>query len=648
MKIKIIQKIKHTLILSSLAGFFITICSIQSSPVHAGVNGWDAGNIITDSVFANKNTMNAGGIQSFLNSKVSHCDTWGEQPSEFGGGTRRQWAEARGYSPPYTCLKDYSQNGKSASQIIYDTAQEFSINPQVLIVLLQKEQSLITDTWPLSLQYRSATGYGCPDTAPCDAEYYGFTNQVRWAARMFRAILNNSPTWYTPYVLGNNFINYSPDSACGGSNVYIQNRATQALYNYTPYQPNQAALDAGWGTAHCGAYGNRNFYLYFTSWFGSTRGAPYVSLDTPRWMRISNTVQKKNPWTNETIGESLVAGTQLRFVDKVFVDGVWYLRTEYDRNQKLDRGVPLTSITDIEFEPLQDPRYMELSIWAYKVNPRSHVSNTSFAFSAGTSVKFTSKIYVNGQWYYRTEFDEINGNITAFGANKVRELTYRSLDTPRYMKTKKDTQRVNPALGTTDSTTIPEGTEIKFTTKTLAGATWHYRSEEDTNANQNLAIPSSDVVDIPYTAFDSHPKWFKLKSGAKKVHPSSGTIIQPSSMFTGNERMRITQKITVNDQTFYRTEFDALNQFDRAIPQSDVEEIPYIPLDNPRTMRISTPTSKLNPKTGEVSGSNFAPGTLLNFTTKINIDGKWYYRTASDTTNNIDLAIPSWHVEEVQ
>src|SRR5690606_8182666 len=49
------------------------------------------------------------------------------------------------------------------------------------------------------------------------------------------------------------------------------------LYNYTPYQPNAAALSAGWGTAPCGAYGNRNFYLYFTGWFGSTRNPSYYA-----------------------------------------------------------------------------------------------------------------------------------------------------------------------------------------------------------------------------------------------------------------------------------------------------------------------------------------------------------------------------------
>lgn len=238
------------------------------SPGIANASTFNAGRIIDDVVMTNNSSMNITQIQAFLNSKVPVCDTWGTQ--SYGGTTRAQYAASRGVSTPFTCLKDYTENGKSAAQIIYDVSQKYSINPQVMIVLLQKEQALVTDDWPWPIQYRSATGYGCPDTAPCDSQYYGLTNQLDWAAKMFRAILNNSPTWYTPYVLGNNYIQYSPDANCGGSNVYIQNRSTQALYNYTPYQPNQATLNAGWGTAPCGAYGNRNFHLYFTEWFGIT------------------------------------------------------------------------------------------------------------------------------------------------------------------------------------------------------------------------------------------------------------------------------------------------------------------------------------------------------------------------------------------
>lgn len=259
------------------------LSTLRSHFANAATDGWEAGRIIDDAIFTNFNSMNVTQIQNFLNSKVPTCDTNGTQPSEFGGGTRAQWAANASlhpimgaFYPPFTCLKDYKENNLSAAQIIYNAAQQYQINPQVLIVLLQKEQSLVTDTWPSPTQYQSATGYACPDNNACDSQYYGLTNQVNNAARMFHAIMIASPTWYTPYVIGNNYVRYNPSSSCGGSTVLIQNRATQALYNYTPYQPNQAALDANMGaTVNCGAYGNINFYRYYNSWFGSTKGIPY-------------------------------------------------------------------------------------------------------------------------------------------------------------------------------------------------------------------------------------------------------------------------------------------------------------------------------------------------------------------------------------
>lgn len=254
---------------------------------NAAITNWDAGNIMSDAVFTNKNSMSAGQIQDFLNSKVPVCDTSGILPaSDFGRPdlTHAQYASLRGWpAPPYPCLRDYVDGGLTAAQIIYNVSQQYQINPQVFIVLLQKEQGLVTDTWPLPVQYRSATGYGCPDTAACDSQYYGLTAQLTWSATMFKAIVTNNPiwsnpyrsgtSWYTPYLLGNNFIQWNPQSSCGGSVVNILNRATQALYNYTPYQPNASVLSAnGYGTGDsCGSYGNRNFYLYFTEWFTSTQ-----------------------------------------------------------------------------------------------------------------------------------------------------------------------------------------------------------------------------------------------------------------------------------------------------------------------------------------------------------------------------------------
>ena len=266
--------------------FAVFMASIPVNYAHAAaVTGFNAGRIIDNGIFTNSAALNVSQIQSFLNSKVTSCDTNGTQPAtEYGRPdlTHAQYAALKGWpAPPYICLKDYTENGASAAQIIYNTAQQFQINPEVLIVLLQKEQGLVTDTWPFYTQYRTATGYGCPDTSACNTAYYGFTNQLHWSGTMFRSILNSSPTWYSPYTLGNNFIQWNPNSACGGSTVNIQNLSTVALYDYTPYQPNAAALAAGYGTGDsCSSYGNRNFFEYFTDWFGPTLGNVSLQMST--------------------------------------------------------------------------------------------------------------------------------------------------------------------------------------------------------------------------------------------------------------------------------------------------------------------------------------------------------------------------------
>jgi hypothetical protein len=124
---------------------------------------------------------------------------------------------------------------------------------------------------------------GCPDGAPCDSQYFGFYNQVSQAARHLNCFYQASEGtpcsgFFTPITKGVRTIAYNPNSACGSSSVNIVNGATAALYDYTPYQPNAAAIAAGFGTGDsCSSYGNRNFYNYFTSWFGSTYTPAYDS-----------------------------------------------------------------------------------------------------------------------------------------------------------------------------------------------------------------------------------------------------------------------------------------------------------------------------------------------------------------------------------
>jgi hypothetical protein len=283
----------------SLASLFITASPLTVSALSG--SEWNPGNIIDDGVFYDNNAMSVDDVQNFLNIKMTTCDTNGDKTSELGGGTRAQYGASRGYPAPFICLKNYFENpsthennlrgiipagAMSAAQIIKSASDTHKINPKVLITLLQKEQTLVTDEWPLPIQYKSATGYGCPDTAACDAQYYGFYNQVMNAARQFRLYATYPASYrYKPYQT--NYIQYNPEAGCGGTNVYVQNLATAGLYNYTPYQPNQSALNNLYGSGDsCGAYGNRNFWRLFNEWFGGLY-VPYIATNAGQTAALS-------------------------------------------------------------------------------------------------------------------------------------------------------------------------------------------------------------------------------------------------------------------------------------------------------------------------------------------------------------------------
>lgn len=257
-----------TFIVGLLAALLAPFTPLSPAPSASAVTGsdWNAGNIISDAVWSNTSTMNVSQIQSFLESQEAGCTA----------------------SNGYPCLKDFRQDtfsraasagrcgaypgaaGESAATIIFKVSQICGINPQVIIVTLEKEQGLVSSKAPTSWKYQAAMGYGCPDTAPCDAQYYGFYNQVYKGAWQFAEYAAEPDYWrYHP---GNVSIQWNPNPACGSTVVNIQNQATANLYNYTPYQPNAAALNNLYGTGDsCSAYGNRNFWVTFNNWFGSTQ-----------------------------------------------------------------------------------------------------------------------------------------------------------------------------------------------------------------------------------------------------------------------------------------------------------------------------------------------------------------------------------------
>lgn len=232
--------------------------SAEAAPAGA----FNAEYLISDANFYDATSMSEADIQAFF--ARTSCVPHDGVPclSDY-----RQTTQSRADAGDNQCDAYSGEANESAARIIAKVATACGISPRVLLVLIQKEQSLVTN--PSSRGYQYATGANCPDTPQgCDPAYAGFFIQVYSAAWQFRQYAKYPTSWN--YRIGNSYVQYSPDQSCGGTTLNIRNQATANLYIYTPYQPNAASLANLYGTGDsCSTYGNRNFWRTYYDWFGS-------------------------------------------------------------------------------------------------------------------------------------------------------------------------------------------------------------------------------------------------------------------------------------------------------------------------------------------------------------------------------------------
>jgi hypothetical protein len=135
--------------------------------------------LIQDKVFIDTQTFgSAAGIQKFLESKKSILANTSQ---EFLVKLKEPSSTAL-----KTALEDPQANLsrlRTPAELIWDASQGAGINPQVILVTLQKEQGLITNNQsvaPEKLQriLDVAMGFACPDGGGCGALYLGFYFQL--------------------------------------------------------------------------------------------------------------------------------------------------------------------------------------------------------------------------------------------------------------------------------------------------------------------------------------------------------------------------------------------------------------------------------------------------------------------------------------
>lgn len=129
-----------------------------------------------------------------------------------------------------SALASYSEGGRTAAQWIVEESKKQGISPVYMVARIETESSLIRSGTLSKL--KQATGCGCPDGAACDPNLAGFGLQVRCAAELVRGYLKDldaKNATITGWGVGIGRNTFDP---CW---VVPQNRATAALYTYTPW-----------------------------------------------------------------------------------------------------------------------------------------------------------------------------------------------------------------------------------------------------------------------------------------------------------------------------------------------------------------------------------------------------------------------------
>lgn len=266
------EKIIKILSIITLLTIPVTVFS-QSQPVDPL---FTPNKLIDDKIFVDTQTFGgAAGVQKFLEAKGS---VLASTNSDFLIKLKEPVATIlkQGLEDPQPSLGRL----RTAAELIWDASQFAGINPQVILVTLNKEQSLITgqftDDAKLQKALDRSMGFACPDSGGCGDLFPGFYYQLfgnfdsagnryigaaKSLARSFNTEGGRGPAVSgrvsrigDTITLDNTLGGY--DGILPQQTVQLSNSATAALYRYTPHVFN----------------GNYNFWRFFQAWFRYPNG----------------------------------------------------------------------------------------------------------------------------------------------------------------------------------------------------------------------------------------------------------------------------------------------------------------------------------------------------------------------------------------
>lgn len=231
--------ISHAPVRTLLIAIALVVAAL-AAPAVASASTYDPLDVIPYETWRGAASLSAADIQAFLETLDGPLKTLVANEHDIAGVT--------------TPVK------KPASQLIYEAARFWNLNPKVILATLQKEQSLLTiSNSDNSARFRKAMGAGVYGDADGDGRtdnrYPGFGNQI-WNGARLLSTYEIMFGWYpgkTKAVTAYKYVD-ATRTVDGHVETYQKrvsytktivpkNASTFALYTYTPYYPQKGVWD---------------------------------------------------------------------------------------------------------------------------------------------------------------------------------------------------------------------------------------------------------------------------------------------------------------------------------------------------------------------------------------------------------------------
>lgn len=284
-------KIKKNFIAKLL---LLGVAFFSAFPASADARIFNPNNIFTDAELYDATSVSQTAIQAFLEKKNS-----------------------------VLARLSFQMNGvtQKSSEVIWNTAQAYGINPKFLLTKLEKEQGLLSRSTATEKALDWATGYGCFGGG-CIEKYRGFVAQLDAAADTQRI-----------YTEKKDQFSFKVGKATKTYDSYVvtpQNQATANLYIYTPYVGASPELGISGNVG-----GNRLFWRIWHRYFSSqvyldgqviTSGDTYWKIENNQKRRFSSKTVFLTDHTESqafTVGADVLNaypdGPEIRFANTTLV-----------------------------------------------------------------------------------------------------------------------------------------------------------------------------------------------------------------------------------------------------------------------------------------------------------------------------------------